>query len=79
MLIRTGRVDNAMEVLNREISESPGYSLAWSSRAAIHYLRGDAASARADAEAALRLDPGNAEAQNLMRLLGAKSLSVTRQ
>jgi Tfp pilus assembly protein PilF len=79
LLIRTGRVDDALEVLNREISESPGYALAWSNRAVIHYMRGDKASARADTEAALRLDPGNAEAQKLMRLLGAKSLSVSPQ
>ena len=77
LLIRSGRVDDALEVLNQEISESPGYSPAWSNRAVIDYSRANTASARADAEAALRLDPGNVEAQRLMRLLGAASPSAS--
>jgi Tfp pilus assembly protein PilF len=63
--------------LNREISQSPNYSRAWSSRAVIHYQRGEAAAARSDAEAALHLDPGNMQAQNLMSLLTAPSSSVS--
>ena len=77
LLIKIGRLDDALEVLNREIAESPGYASAWSNRAVIYYKEGNTASARADAEAALRLDPGNADAQNLMQLLDAASLLVS--
>lgn len=79
MLIETGRTDDAIEVLNSEIAESPKYSRAWSNRAVAHFKKGDRASARADSEAALRLDPGNAEAQNLMRVLGTASPVVSPQ
>jgi len=45
--------------MNREISESPGYARAWANRAVVRYKGGQIALARADAEMALRLDPGN--------------------
>ncbi|MBZ5700936.1 MAG: tetratricopeptide repeat protein [Acidobacteriia bacterium] len=69
LLMQTDHMDGALELLNREIAESPGYARAWSNRAVIRYKRGELASARADAEAALRLEPENTQAQNLMRLL----------
>jgi protein O-mannosyl-transferase len=69
VLMQTDRLDAALEVLNREIAESPGYARAWSNRAVIRYKRGERAAARSDAETALRLDPSNGQAQNLMRLL----------
>ena len=56
-LIKLGKNDDALKLLNEEIATSPGSSRAWSNRAAIWYQRGEVASARADAEAALRLDP----------------------
>ncbi len=76
-LIKLGKNDDALKLLNEEIATSPGSSRAWSNRAAIWYQRGEVASARADAEAALRLDPANAQAQNLLaRLNRASSLAV---
>ena len=67
ILSRTNHVDGALELLNREIAESPGYARAWSSRALIQLKRHEFKSARADAEAALRLDPGDDQAQEVLR------------
>jgi Tfp pilus assembly protein PilF len=78
LLMQTGHVDGALELLNREIAESPKYARAWSNRAVIRYKRGETASASADTEEALRLDPGNTQAQNLMRLLGASAPAPPR-
>jgi protein O-mannosyl-transferase len=70
LLIQVGKMDGALELLNREIAESPQYARAWSNRAVIHYKRGETASATADLEVALRLDPSNTQTQNLKKLLG---------
>jgi len=77
LLMQTGHMDGALELLNREISESPGYARAWSNRAVIRYKRGEVASARADAEVALRLDSDNTQAQNLMRMLNTSAPSAS--
>jgi len=77
LLIQTGKMDGALELLNREIAESPKYARAWSNRAVIRYKRGETASAAADVDVALRLDPSNTQAQNLVRLLGASAPSAT--
>jgi Tfp pilus assembly protein PilF len=77
LLIQTGKMDGALELLNREIAESPKYARAWSNRAVIHYQRGENASAAADVDVALRLDPGNRQAQNLMRLRGTPVTSTS--
>ncbi len=79
LLMQAGHMDGALDVLNREISESPGYARAWSNRAVIHYERGETVSARADAEAALRLQPDNQQAQNVLRMLGAPEASPPRK
>ena len=79
LLMQAGHMDGALDVLNREIAESPGYARAWSNRAVIHYKQGQAAPARADAEAALRLEPGNMQAQNLLRLLGGSAQSASQR
>jgi tetratricopeptide (TPR) repeat protein len=76
LLMQTGHVDGALELLNREIAESPKYARAWSNRAVIRYKRGETASAVADAGEALRLDPSNTQVQNLTRLLGASAPSA---
>jgi tetratricopeptide (TPR) repeat protein len=78
LLMQTDHMDGALDLLNREIAESPGYARAWSNRAVVHYKQGETAPARADAEAALRLDPGNTQAQNLLRLLGGSAQSASQ-
>jgi tetratricopeptide (TPR) repeat protein len=77
--MQTGRTNSAMDLLNREIAESPEYARAWANRAVIRYQRGDLAPARSDAEAALRLDRDNTQAQNLIRLLDAARPGASRQ
>jgi tetratricopeptide (TPR) repeat protein len=77
LYMQTDHLDGALDLLNREISESPGYARAWANRAVLRYKGGQIALARADAEMALRLDPGNKQAQNLMQLLNASNPSVS--
>ena len=76
LLMQTNHTDGALDVLNREITESPGYSRAWSNRAVIRYKRGHAGPARIDAEAALRLDPENSQAQKVLQMLDALAQSA---
>jgi Tfp pilus assembly protein PilF len=71
--MQTGDKDDALQLLNREIAEAPGYARAWSNRAVLRYQNGERQAARADAEAALRLDRDSSQAQNLLRLLGTRS------
>lgn len=79
LLLRTGHVSDAMEILNREIAESPEYARAWVSRGVVYYQRGDLVSARADAATALRLEPDNPEAQKLLLvLIGAPPIAAVR-
>jgi tetratricopeptide (TPR) repeat protein len=77
VLMQTNQMDSALEVLNREITESPQYARAWSNRAVIRYKRGETIAARADAETALRLDPSNGQAHSLVALLNAPPPSVS--
>ena len=77
-LMKLGKNDEALKLLNEEIASSPAYSRAWSNRAVIRYWFGEGESARADAEAALRLDPSNTQAQNLLGALN-KSGPLTPQ
>lgn len=78
-LIKLGRNDDALKILDQEIAQSPEVPRAWSNRAAIRFQRGETAAARADAENALRLEPGNAQAQNLLSALnGTDTLSPAR-
>jgi Flp pilus assembly protein TadD len=58
-----------LEILNREIQDAPNYARAWSNRAAIYFVSGQRDAARRDAETALRLDPGNPQARNVLKLL----------
>jgi tetratricopeptide (TPR) repeat protein len=68
-LIKLGKTDDALKLLNDEIATSPEYSRAWANRAVIWYQRGDMAAARSDVQTALRLDPTNAQAQALLGVL----------
>ena len=69
LLSRNNHVDGALDLMNREIAESPGTVRAWSTRALIHMKRGEFAAARADAEAAMQLDPEDSQTQEALRLL----------
>ncbi len=77
LYMQTDHLDGALDLLNREISESPGYAPAWATRAVLRYKGGKTALARADAEMALRLDPANTQARDLMQLLNPSNPSVS--
>ena len=69
LYIQTNHMDGALNLLNREIAESPGYGPAWANRAILHYKRGETAAARSDIEAAVRLDPANPQFRGLLQLM----------
>jgi len=71
ILMKTNRADRALGYLNQVITESPLYVQAWSTRAELHYQRGEFAAARDDARMALRLAPGDAQAQDVSRRVDA--------
>lgn len=71
LYLQTNDFDRALAVLNREISDSPRYPRAWANRAVLHYQAHQLELARADAEMALRLDPQNGQARNLIQALRA--------
>ena len=77
--MQTGDNFDAIDLLNRVIAASPDYTRAWANRAVIRYRLGQPTAARADAEAALRLDHNNPQALGLMRLLNDSSASAARQ
>jgi Tfp pilus assembly protein PilF len=77
--MQTGDNFDAIDLLNRVIAASPGYARAWANRAVIRYRIGQPDKARADAEAALRLDRGNPQALGLMKLLGDSSESASQR
>jgi protein O-mannosyl-transferase len=79
LLMQTDHMDGALNLLNREIAESPSYARAWSNRAVIHYKQGQAAPARSDAEAAVRLDPENTQALKVLQLLGGAAQSASQK
>jgi protein O-mannosyl-transferase len=68
-LMKLGRNDEALNLLNQIILEQPDLSPAWSDRSFIRYQRGELPSARSDAEAALRLDSANSQARRLLSAL----------
>jgi Tfp pilus assembly protein PilF len=63
-LTKMAQYDEALDLLNQTIAQTPDYSRAWSNRAVIRLRRGDFKSARADAQTALRLDSTNAQAES---------------
>jgi len=70
-LVKMNRDEEALKILNGLISQWPDYSRAWYSRAAIEYRQSNITAARADTEAALRLEPTFAQAQSLLNALNA--------
>jgi Tfp pilus assembly protein PilF len=74
--MQTGDNFDAVDLLNREIAESPAYARAWANRAVIRYRNGQAAAALSDAEAALRLDRDNPQALEIKRRLNDSSASA---
>lgn len=77
--MQTGDNFDAIDLLNRVIAESPSYARAWANRAVIRYRLGQPAAARADAEAALRLDRANPQALEVARLMSNSSASAPAQ
>lgn len=67
ILMKTNHLDGAAEYLDREITEAPSYAPARSTRAALHLQKGEVAAARADAEAALQLNPADVQAQDILK------------
>jgi len=78
-LMKLGQNDEALKLLNQEIAAYPEYPRSWSNRAVIRYSRGEFASAREDARTALRLDPANPQARNLLALLKASDPVAPQQ
>jgi tetratricopeptide (TPR) repeat protein len=76
ILRKTNHSDGAIEYLNREIAEAPTYAPAWSARAELRYEQRQFADARADADAALRLNPADAQAQEILNRLGSTPTAV---
>jgi protein O-mannosyl-transferase len=70
LYMQTGHLEGALQLLDREIAEAPGYARAWAVRGLVHHQRGETSAARSDAETALRLDPTNSDARSLLQLLG---------
>jgi tetratricopeptide (TPR) repeat protein len=66
MYLKLGKNDAALPLLNDAITADPQNVRAWSNRAVVYYRKGDLASARNDAETALRLDPSNSQAKSLL-------------
>jgi protein O-mannosyl-transferase len=69
VLMKLQENEEAMKILSEVIAESPNDSQAWSNRAVIRFGLGQMDLARSDAETALRLDPENLQAVNLLSLL----------
>jgi Tfp pilus assembly protein PilF len=76
--MKMDRNDEALALLDKDIAESPEYGRAWANRAVLHYKRGETQAARSDAQMALRLEPENAQARNLLRVLGGGASLVLR-
>jgi Tfp pilus assembly protein PilF len=72
--MKIGQQEDALKLLDQEISESPGYSRAWSNRAVIRLQRGEIEWARSDAQTALRLDPANEQAEKVLASLNVPNL-----
>lgn len=73
ILMKSNQNDQALQVLDKQIAQSPGYSPGWSARAELHSQRGELAAGRADAKIGLMLNPQNRQAQRVLQFLDAKA------
>ena len=71
ILLKTNHPDLALERLNREISEAPEYSPAWSARAVVHLSKGELKEARADAQKSLSINRTNLTGMDVLRRVDA--------
>jgi tetratricopeptide (TPR) repeat protein len=78
-LMKRGENDDALGFLNQEIADSPGFSLAWSTRSIIRYQRGEIMAADHDAQNALRLDPGNMQAQYVLNMIDVNTFAAPQR
>jgi tetratricopeptide (TPR) repeat protein len=79
ILTKTNHADGALELLDREIVEQPSYAPAWACRAELHLADGKLDDARADAEAALRLDASNVQAREVLSGLSISVPAASRR
>jgi tetratricopeptide (TPR) repeat protein len=77
--MKLGANEDALKLLDEETVRFPNSARAWSNRAVIRFERGEAGAARSDAEMALRLDPANVQAQNLLVVLNQSVPAVPQQ
>lgn len=77
-LMKLKQNDDALKILNDVIARSPDNARALSNRAVNEFQRGDSQTARSDAETALRVDPGNTQAQNVLALLSGHSTATAQ-
>ncbi len=78
ILLKTNHPDLALERLNREISEMPEYSPAWSARAVLHMSKGEFKEARADAEKSLSLNHTNLMGMDVLLRLDAPAAPIQK-
>ncbi len=76
--MKLGQNEDALKLLDQEIAKLPTLSRAWSNRGVIRYQRGQMAAAQADADMAIRLDPLNVQAQNLLGLLNKSAPAASQ-
>jgi protein O-mannosyl-transferase len=79
ILMKTNHNDRALAYLDREIAESPLYVPGWTTRAELHYERGEFAAAHDDARVSLRLTPGDPQAQELLHRVETATPSAPRR
>jgi Flp pilus assembly protein TadD len=69
LLLQSGRLHQAMAMLNLLSVEAPGDSRVFSNRAVLYYTQKRPDLARADAQMAQRLNPANAQAAAILARL----------
>jgi len=78
-LMKVRRYNDALLLLDQIIEESadvPFVSQARADRAALRFENGDTEAARSDVQLALRLDPSNTRAQNLMNAMSPSPMPL---